>query len=425
MMMSLRSTGLSPQRFTFLLLAVMIVPVAAVIFVNLTRDPFQIFAGDNPPDAVFLGGHGESRFQHAGVIRHFRPQSIVIGHSLAANFLPTRVEKLLGWRRVYSLTMPGATIYEQSLVARFALEYSDVVHVLWLFSPVNLRLGAFTHQPKVYFPHYLYDDFQPNDLAFFATLPTNLTPYVEQKQALRERLRLARSSTKSKVDSRDYATAWHYSKNHKFNVPQQVETSIIGKGKRARILYDKSVLESEPRLSPEDVHNIAIDPESDFFENLQRNVFSLVEANPDTQFTVVILPPLARLYWQHLRSTELDKYKQYLAFIRDATLNLSKLHNIELYAFGLDEFTGDLRLYRDKEHYHIVANDYMLAEISKDKGNISAHNVDQYLSAFDSEVSSYRLPDRWSQLILDDEALKPGKLTTRQAQRILDSHIAD
>ena len=417
-----RSPSLHPRWFALLLIAVMVVPVSAILLINLSKDPFQIFIADPLGDAVFLGGHGKSRYQQASVVRHYQPGSVVIGHSLAANFLPSRMEELLGWGRVYSLAMPGATIYEQSLVAQFALAHSDIERVLWLFSPVNLRLGAFVTQPKVKFPNYLYDNFRPNDLSFFATLPENLAPYVEQKQALRNRLKLARFSAKAKVDSRDYATAWHYINNHKFNVPYRVVNSIIGAGKDVRISYDQAVEKAGPGLTPTDISNINIDPDNNFFENLGRNVFAVIEANPDTQFSVVLLPPLTRLYWQHLRTSEPDKYKLYLAYVREATSILSKLDNVSLYAFGREDFSEDLRLYRDDVHFHIVANDYMLAEIAGGRGELSTKTVNKYLSAFDADVRSYRLPARFPVEKLNGELLKRGELTMDQAVQILESH---
>lgn len=421
-----RSSGLRPRWFALLLITAMVVPVAAVLFINLSRDPFQIFFADLPVEAVFLGGHGKSRYQQAGVVRHYQPESVVIGHSLAANFLPSRMEELLGWSKVYSLALPGATIYEQSMVARYALKHSGIDRVLWLFSPVNLRLGAFVTQPKVKFPIYLYDDFRPNDLTFFATLPWNLSPYSEQKQALRNRLQLARSDTEAKVDSRDYATAWHYLRNHKFNVPQKVVGSIIGAGKNARTSYDNEVQQAGQQLTPADISSISIDPDNNFFDNLGKNVFTVIEANPGTQFSVVLLPPLSRLYWQRLRVQEPDKYKLHLAYVREATTILSKLENVSLYAFGREDFSEDLRLYRDDVHFHLVGNNYMLAEIAGGRGKLSTETVNQYLSAFDGDVRSYRLPARWQAPgKLNGETLKRGELTMDQAVHIMESYTAN
>ena len=420
MMMPLLSMKIKPKWFALILLIMLIVPAAAAFFINLYRDPFQIVTADNREEVVFLGGHGASRFQHASVVRHYQPRSVVIGNSLAANFLPTRIEELLSWRQVYSLILPGATIYEQSIVARFALKHADIDEVLWLSSPVELRLGPNVINPKVYFPAYLYDDMWLNDLTVFTTLPSNLAPYVKQKRELRDRLSRVRSSSAKGVDSRDYATAWHFLTDHEFNVPIKVESSIIGKGKGARKAYRNAVRKLDPQYTAKDIQALEINEEDNFYRNFQQNVYSLISDNPETQFEFVLLPPLSRLYWQHLRLTDTARYKLNLAYIREATALLSGLPNVSIYAFGREKLTENLRLYRDKEHYHFVVSDYMLTELSKSREPLTLQNVDDYLSGFDGDVRSYRLPGGWPRLSYKGKKLKRGELTMAQARYLLE-----
>ena len=418
---SLLSFEINPRLFALILVMVLVVPAASAFFINLYRDPFQIVVADPPGEAVFLGGHGAARFQHAAVIRHYQPQSIIIGNSLAANFLPTRVEQLFSWRNVYSLILPGATLHEQSIVARFALEHSKVEQALWLTSPVDLRLGAFVINPKVYFPRYLYDDTPINDLSVFATLPVYMAPYIERKETLRKRLKLDKTVTGGRVDPRDYATAWHFLKDHRFNVPLKVEGKTIGAGRAARARYSDAVLKLDARLKPGDIDGLGIGPDDGFHRNFQMNVFNLIADNPETQFKVVILPPLPRLYWQHMRLTDPGKYRLTLAYVRDATLQLAKLENVQLYAFGQEKIMDNLRLYRDETHYHIAVSDYMLLQIAGGKALLTPQNVSEYLSVFDREIRNYRLPDRWPRIKYKDEFIRRGELTMDQASFLLES----
>ena len=417
---SLFSADINPRWFALILAVTLVVPAASAFFVNLYRDPFQIMSADTPGEAVFLGGHGESRFQHAAVVRRYQPRSIVIGNSLAANFLPTRIEQIFSWPRAYSLILPGATFHEQSIVARFALEHSQVEQALWLSSPVDLRLGPFVVNPKVYFPHYLYDGTRLNDLTVFATLPANLAPYVERKKVLRARLKSARNEKGERVDPRDYATAWHFLKNHQFNVPLKVEGMTIGAGRDGRDKYSELASELEPRLTSSEIDSLIIGPEDGFHRNFQMNVYALIKDNPSTQFTLVILPPLPRLYWQHMRLTDPAKYKLTLAYVREATSMLAKLDNVRVYAFGREKLMDNLRLYRDETHYHIAVNDYMLTRIANGKTRLTSKNVSKYLSAFDAGIRNYRLEKRWPRLKYNEELLRRGELTMEQAKYLVE-----
>lgn len=404
--------------FAAILVAVLVVPFPIVLGINLARDPFQIFSRDPAGEEVFLGTGGKSRYQHAGIMRYYKPRSIVVGHSLAANFRATEIERILGWQDTYNLALNGSPIYEHGRIARFAMAHNDIEQVLWLFSPKNLRLGAQLTALDVQFPEYLYDDSRLNDLGFFATLPQSLTPYMEQKEALRKRLAALREAGEP-ADPRNYSNTWYFLERNKFNVPQVAMTAIIGKGRAARKAYNEAIKMAPAPLGAAEIAQLEIPADDDFYENFQQNLYSVIEENPGTQFTVVIVPPLPLLYWKHLRATELDLYPRILAYVREAVTRLSVLDNVTVYAFGREKFTGDLRLYKDHAHYHMDVNDYILESIGAGREPLSAANVVQYLSDFDRDISSYRLPKSWPKVLPDGETLTRGTLEIGQARKIM------
>lgn len=408
--------------FAAILVLALAVPFTLVFGFNLARDPFQLFTPDPAGEAVFLGGGGKGRYQHIGVARLYSPRTIIVGHSLAANFRPTLVEAVLGWEKNYNLALSGAPIYEHGRILKFALEHGDIDEVLWVFSPPNMRLGANVSNPQSPFPEYLYDSFRFNDLAFFATLPTNITRYVEEKQALAERLKAQRAATGEVVDPRDYATNWYFLEPNRFNAPEFVQGIIIGKGKAARTAYKQAVFNGRPRFGKTKIESLAIDPTDDFYENIRQNVYSPMAENPDTRFTLIIMPPLPLLYWQHLRSTDPDTYQTYLAYVREAVHILSELDNLTILGFGEEKFAGDLRLYKDHTHFHMAVNDYMLDSIAAGREPLTPENVSRYLSKFDRQVASYKLPAKWPVEKIHGQVLTRGELDVEQARFIIDSY---
>jgi hypothetical protein len=414
-----KTKAMSADWFIVVLVASLVLPFTVVLATNLARDPFQLFhAGPRGNEAVFLGGGGTSRYQNAGVIRYHQPRSIVLGHSLAANFLPTQVERLLGWRDTHSLTLNGSTIYEHGRIARFAAKHTDVEQVLWLISPMNLRLGASITNRHMDFPAYLYDDSRLNDLAFFATLPANLAPYMQRKKVLEEKLdRMHRR--KQQADPRDYANAWHFLEPGRFNVPKRVRDVIIGKGRDARGAFNKAVAEAAAALGPEDIAQLAITADDNFHANFRQNLYEVIADHPMIEFSLVIMPPLPRLYWQQMRSMDPGFYFHILAYIREAVTQLDALDNVRVYAFARESYADDLRLYKDSIHYHIAVNDDMLQSIAAGKEPLTATKVADYLSDFDRDISRYRLPDSWPATQAQGKALDLGKLDRQEAENII------
>jgi len=404
--------------FATMLAVILALPFALAFTFNLARDPFQIFIPDTPDDEVFLGGGGKSPYQHVGVVRHYSPRTIVVGHSLAANFRPTRVEAVLGWEKNYNLTVSGSPIYVHSRTLKFALEHAKIDQVLWAYSPVNMRLAANADNPLSPFPDYLYDHKRLNDLAFFATLPTNVTPYVEQKEALRVRLNGLRAATGEAVDPRDYANNSYFLEQNRFNDPEFVRDDIIGQGEAALKAYKLAAFTARPHFGMPKIKSLHIPATADFYENIRQNVYAPMAANPDTEFTLIIMPPLPLLYWQQLRATKPDTYSRYLAYVREAVHILSELDNLTILGFADERFAGDLRLYKDRVHYHMAVNDYMLDSIAAGREPLTPENVSRYLSRFDQMVGSYHLP----QTFPVEEGLVPGKLDLEQARMIIDSY---
>ncbi len=418
MMMSLTEDNIAPRRFAAILLLVMVVPVVLIIGHNLVLDPFQLFFADRE-DPIFLSTRGKDRYQHPAVVHHYQPRSIVVGHSLAANFPPTVIERQMGWRNTYNLTLQGSTIYEHRRVARLALENAPVEEVLWLFFPANLRLPAKVHTPKVTFPEYLYDESRGNDLKFFATLPWNVTPYVEEKAELRQQIADLNRRSGKRFDPRDLATNWHFLQENRFNDPEAVASEILGKYARKPQAYSDALAGTFGHLMPPDIDGLTVDPAANFFDNLDSNLRSVVADYPRVSFTVVPMPPLTLLHWQHLRITEPETYRSYLLYVRDTVQALSAYPNVKLFLFGNLSVARDMRLYRDHGHYHMAVNELMLELLARGEGQVNADNVADYLSHFDRVVLDYRADQYRPVMPPDPAALSRGELSLEQAREIV------
>jgi hypothetical protein len=408
-----------PQFFATVLLVALVLPVIPIIALNLSADPFQIFFKDNSEQPVFLSTRGKDRYQQAGVVRHYQPDSVIIGHSLAANFQPTAVEKVLGWDNTYNLTMKGSTIHEHQRVARFALENAPVGKVLWLFFPANMNLPAMIYTPKITFPEYLYDNSRLNDMRFFATLPANLAPYIADKAVVRADMQAVNDSVDPDYESRDLATNWQLMQDNRFNAGEEIFNEILGDFAATPAAYKEALAASFPHLTGEDIALLTIDPGSDYAANIELNLRSVAADYPETEFRIIPLPPLAILHWQHLRISQPELYRTYLAYLRGFVRIMADYDNVRIYDYGHLPVAGDMRLYRDHGHYHMAVNEYLLELLAADEGRVTVDTINQYLSDFDALVLKYDALNYQPVSIPGEQSLDPGKMDLQAARKIV------
>lgn len=409
----------TPATYLAVLIAALVLPTAAVLGYNLTIDPFQIFRKDTGKPVVLMVGRGADRYQHAGIINNYPLRSIILGNSHSANFIPSRLEKVLDLTNAYTLTMDGAPVSEQSLVGRYALRKGTVSYVLWGVSYNHLMQAHDTRNKKIAFPEFLYDDSLLNDIPFFLTF--DLHKYHRERVVKQNEQTAAGSPDAVERESFDRATAWYWEQENRFNRPGFVAGLIC---KDRPLTYAGAEVE---RLSPVDLKGIKQDRAVKRFvkrvlkrteENIDKNIVSLVKANPGTRFDFVFTTyPTLKVQIQ-----KLYRQKRYGALLHVMDLFVRKMApypNARVFAFGLESFADDLRLYKDDGHYHIAVNDYILEAIAGNRNRITTENITAYLTAFDQKVSGYRLPHAWNPSKIDEKTKEKGSLLTAERAREL------
>jgi hypothetical protein len=378
------------KLFSAMLVGALTLPFAGAVSFNLRADPFEIIHKSVEKPAAFLGGRGLDRYTHAGVIRHYHPNAIIIGHSHAANFLPSHVDSKLGFKNTYSLTLDGGTLFEHSAVARHALASADIENILWLFTSENFTKNPTVTNSKMPFPQFLYDDDWLNDISLFMTLPMH---DYEKKKAWKRRKFIKLSKTENRrVDTRDYSTSWYWDLKDRFNQPERIAQQLLGK--RGQFTHLVNQLRQMVPFSEEQIASLA-NHSTSYQKNLEHNILPVITANPSTKVSIVIDPPFPLMTWQVRKIHHRQRYEQHLSVINRLVNDLAKYPNVEVYGFGGEPVTRDLRLYKDETHYHLMLNDMMLNRIAKGENRLTPGNVLEYLARFDALVTRFELPDEW------------------------------
>jgi hypothetical protein len=143
---------------------------------TLLVDPYQIY---HP----ILGGHPRfnsslQRFFVPGLARTARYEIAIAGTSMLQNIPNSAVQRLCGGRAV-NLCLAGASIHEEALTLRLALQHQGTKTVILTMDYNSLAGGGEDPVPGVQlaFPAYLYDNSIFNKFPYFLSLDSVLTSY--------------------------------------------------------------------------------------------------------------------------------------------------------------------------------------------------------------------------------------------------------
>ena len=120
---------MSCRRWTWLLAALVLVPLAILAALVFVVDPYFHYRA--PALEMFGYVLDNERFQNDGIVKHFKYQAMIVGSSMAENFLPSQFEKLFGSKTIKT-TMSGACYREMRDLVQLAnrrnpdLEYAVV-----------------------------------------------------------------------------------------------------------------------------------------------------------------------------------------------------------------------------------------------------------------------------------------------------------
>lgn len=407
----------SPKLFATGVIAALFIPAIFTLAFNLYTDPFQIYHKDIRSPTVLLGGRGADRYQQAGIINQYDISSMIIGNSHSANYLPSKLRDTLGWEDAYTLTMDGATINEQSTVAKYALQNKQADQILWGVSGPGFMRPWNARNRKLPLKMYLYDENRFNDIVFF--LNFDLYKYWRKKSVQKRSASAKTNPILFEQQQFDTATSWYAKRKCRFNKPVFVASKILNTLKTA--YFD--IAQDQSYRFPVSTLGTAKIEESKSFNNYKetfsKNIKPLIIQNNSSQFNFV-LTAFPTLRMQQMKANSPLKYRIYLRIIRQFVIDTQSLGNVSIYAFGTEPFTNDLRLYKDPGHYHIEVNNYIIDQISQGKNKLDIGNIDAYIRAFDEKISMYELPDIWNPT-MRKISTKKGYLSKRTARRLINA----
>lgn len=121
--------------------------------------------------------------------------------------------------------------------------------------------------------------------------------------------------------------------------------------------------------------------------NVQQNIVEIVEAHPETQFTIVF-PPVDMFYWDGvIRRGELDRVLEAERIIFEA---LAPYENVRVFSFFDDaEIATNFDLYSDTVHFLPEINTEIFEMTVAGEYQLTVENVDARIAAQRAMIEGY------------------------------------
>lgn len=321
-------------------------------------DPFFHFG---PPKSFLQYPIDLPRYQNDGIVKNFTYDAIITGSSMSMGFKTTQCDELFD---VTSIKVPftGTSFAEISHNLQRAISANpDIKMVICSIDPWFLFADSDYMRTDAVFPDYLYDENLFNDLS-----------YLFNKEVFFRVLDVFQYTK----DGNTTTTFDAY-----LQLPQ--EANLYGKDNILKNYQRPVKASSELTFSQSISQRLT--------KNLQDNVISLAQANPDITF-IYFFPPVSVVHWDE--EMQNGNVTRLICALEQASEQLLKNENIRVFSFMDDyETVTNLDLYFDPIHYANSINSLMLQRMKEGSFELTADFCQQYWQEVGEFYTSYPYED--------------------------------
>ena len=296
------------------------------------------------------------RYQNDGIVKNFQYDALITGTSMTENFKTSEFNRLFNVNSV-KVPLVGASYKEiGDMLQRATMTNSDIKYIIWGLDYKRL-LDDKDFMMYDNYPTYLYDDNPWNDLNYLL----NKDIFIKNTAQVLFYTIIGR-------DNMDFDVAYNWMDNYEFGKdavdkiyqrPERVEKSIF--------------LNREEKIRLE--------------ENLEQNVISVLEKNPNIHF-YLFFPPYSIYYWDKYNQMGMLDYQ--LETEKRAIELLVEYDNVFLFSFTDNmNLITKMDYYSDTEHYGEAVNSKMLEWMKKGEYRLTKDNYMDYCRRVRENLMNY------------------------------------
>lgn len=300
---------------------------------------------------------GKAEYVNDGISRNFNYDAMITGPCMTTGFKMTEANELFG-KNFVRITYLGEGFYRIGKNVRRALTSNhELDFIIWSIDPIWYVTDVDWEGYDVY-PDYLLNDNVWDDVYYL------LNGQILIKDTLPEIVRTVKGIPAEDLDM--YAH------------PEQGGKEIVLDQYQRMEKQNKQIDDEETKVLEDALRR-----------NVEGNLVSVVEENPDVTFYFFI-PPLSILWWDDLNQTSREVLLRRIDLEQMVIEMLLPYENVKLFSFE-DEtnIVCNLDLYSDMIHYTEEVNGQMLVEMANGQHLITQENYLDYLQQIRSFYGNY------------------------------------
>ncbi len=346
------------KTFITVFLAIILTFCSIIFLIVRTLDPLSYYSY-NP----HRFHHWNDRYQVAGFIKTFPFETAIIGTSMTQNFSPQQIKNVLNLNNPIKLSIAGATLREQTEVAKATIKTKKPKTIIW-----GLDYCYLSYKPNEFPDNFPVDMYRDNIFGHF--------DYIIYAFNLVKDIHILKNLVKSAFSPK--------LENYFYTIEDYNNWHDIHFFSSERML--KYFIDSFPKKLDEN-HRIQknIDCSKNFSnkkENFYKDFLPIIKNNPQIKF-YIFFPPYSLIYHK-LNNIQNQRARLYDYQLRQIIMSeLVSLPNVELFDFETDEkIITDLDNYRDITHYSKYVNDYIVTSFRNGKNRVTKDNLIDYQNKF-------------------------------------------
>lgn len=346
---------MSSKKYVCVFVAIFGFFVVLLSAITIFIDPYFHY---HAPNENFYYTIGNARYINVGIINNFEYDSIIMGSSMTENFKTSEFDELFDAESVKT-PIAGATFYEVSNQLQVAIDNNEDLKIVVRALDLDCAILDKDHlsYDESQYPTYLYNDNIFDDVN-----------YILNKEVLGRCAVILKSFGNGGVSSFDDYANWN-------------DEATFGK---------EAVMETYEKTSNSDIEqsNVLSDEEIEILtENIEQNIVSQIEQNPDIEFYYFI-PPYSITWFDQLASSgDINKYIEVQEILIEALLPYG---NCKLFTYFDDfELITSLDRYRDYFHYDEDVNSYILESMANSESLLTYDNYESYLESITEYYNSF------------------------------------
>lgn len=313
-------------------------------------DPLLRYGAESAPLTFY--SYSEM-YSNPGIARNYEYDSVMVGTSMIENTDIDLCDELLKTNMV-RLPYSGGTSYNMTTILDICFESgNDIKSVYWELDEFQLTNSA--TEPRYPLPTYLYESSHKNDLSYLLNLD------IFYHYTLKDIIGTLQGQTQS-AERRGIELYGDYGK--------EAMLSTYSRPEITKVPYEYEGSSMQKKL----------------LANMD-NITSEIEAHPETEFNIFMVP-FSILYWDNeLRNGRFDATMECLKYTLGVLVTYD---NVNVYFYqGDEEIMTNLDNYKDYSHYGNWINDKITLYISEGKNRVTEDNYEQYVNELSDFVHSY------------------------------------